>query len=189
LFHAIVTMGAASVQPACGGVAVDTNARGDGTSGTGGAGGGTQATLGAGSAQAGSGGVHSIILPAGGATPIGGATSAAGASQVGTGGVNTAGAPGAGGATTAGAPGTGGVALQGSGGTTTAIDDGGPAITAPEQCVHSQQFRCSQWDPVPQGCWCDPNAPLSQSDCTPCNLFQCHSFTPPTDCNCVVCIH
>jgi len=175
LFHAIVSVGAASVQ-ACGGVAVDESRAGDGH-GSGASNGGSPSTA------ADTGGATSSFSSAGG---YAGAASGPSFVPIGSGGVTAA----AGGSPSASADASAGsAAMLGSGGFT----DGGPtdggSTTA---CAYTAQLFCATWDPAPQGCWCDPNAPRSAADCPNSNFnFQCHSYTPLVGCNCVcvVCIH
>jgi hypothetical protein len=165
LFHAIVTMGAASVQ-ACGGVAVDGSHAGDGQ-GTGSRGGDGPGSADTGGARSSSSGT-ATSPPFPGANGDGGstATSPSGGSY----GYLDAGS--------AGAVGIGGNQF---------LDGGSPSM-----CAHPQQFQCMTWDPTPQDCRCDPNAPLTAADCpSPQTQLYCHSYTPQVGCycTCVICIH
>lgn len=51
-------------------------------------------------------------------------------------------------------------------------------------CEHTQQLACGSYDPRPADCVCDPNAPLSENDCTN-RRFECAAYDPPTGCECV----
>jgi hypothetical protein len=157
LFHAIVTMGAASVQGACGGVATDASQNGEGDG------------------HSGSGGVASSSLSAGGAPEL-----------------SSGGAPFF---SSSGGTSSGGSLFVSAGGSVTVFDAGSPFALATldggpflEGCAHSAQIQCSTWAPVPQGCYCDTSAPLSQSDCEPCAVLSCYSYAPQVGCHCVVCI-
>jgi hypothetical protein len=150
LFHAIVTMGAASVQGGCGGVTTDTTARGANAAG------------GAGSQDAALG-------------------SAATGTSVASGGAIFNPTYGQGGSVSA-PPFT--TAIRETGPPPRIYDAGSAAA-----CAHTEQFQCDVWDPVPQGCRCDENGPISDADCLPCGSLACHSYAPLVGCYCVICIH
>lgn len=164
LFHAIVSMGAASVQ-ACGGVAVDRSHAGDGQ-GTGSSGGGGPGSVDTGGQSSSSGNATSGPFP----NANGGGGSTATSSSGGSYGYVDSGSAGA-------------VAIGGS----QALDGGSPSM-----CEHSEQLQCTTWDPTPQGCSCNLSAPLSAADCpSPSTQLYCHSYAPQVGCycTCVICIH
>jgi hypothetical protein len=163
LFHAIVSMGAASVQ-ACGGVTVDSShaddRQGAGSrdggepTGAGGATGGAQSSS---NTSGGSGNATTLFPSAGGDRGSYGYVDAGSEGGIAIGGVVPA--------------------------------DGGPFGA----CAHSEQLSCAVWEPTPQGCSCNASAPLGPADCpSDSNLrFYCHSYTPQVGCycTCVICIH
>jgi hypothetical protein len=182
LFHAIVTMGAASVE-ACGGVTMDSSHTGDGQ-GVGSAGSSGRASAGA---------------------DTGGAATSPTSGPFGNGGSN-----GFVDAGSAGVIGIGGNQLLDGGSPSMcahpeqfqcttwyptpqgcSCDLNAPLSAA--DCTHPQQFQCMIWDPIPQSCSCNTTAPLSAADCDAGSNQQlyCHSYTPQVGCycTCVICIH
>jgi hypothetical protein len=60
----------------------------------------------------------------------------------------------------------------------------------PLDCVHPAQFQCAFWQPIPAGCWCDPDAPTDREDCDTGRgeYLSCQSYDPPVGCMCFCCV-
>jgi hypothetical protein len=57
----------------------------------------------------------------------------------------------------------------------------------PTDCEHPEQFQCSHYGIYFTGCVCDPDAPLSATECEDiwCTEFSCASEAPRYGCECV----
>lgn len=54
----------------------------------------------------------------------------------------------------------------------------------PEDCEHTAQFTCAAYEPVAEGCQCDPNAPTQPEDCAAGLQYRCWSSNPDVGCRC-----
>ena len=54
----------------------------------------------------------------------------------------------------------------------------------PEDCQWTAQFSCSVFQPVAQGCHCDPSAPTGPADCVGRDAYRCYARNPDVGCRC-----
>lgn len=59
-----------------------------------------------------------------------------------------------------------------------------PERPHPEDCEHTAQFTCTAYEPVAEGCQCDPSAPTRAEDCPPGMQYRCYFSDPDVGCRC-----
>lgn len=55
----------------------------------------------------------------------------------------------------------------------------------PEHCPSTAQFTCSVYEPVADGCWCDPSAPAGPEDCPDWQEYSCYDYDAEIGCRCI----
>jgi hypothetical protein len=55
----------------------------------------------------------------------------------------------------------------------------------PEHCPSTAQFTCSVYQPVAEGCRCDPSAPAGPEDCPDWLEYSCYDHNAEIGCRCI----